>query len=404
MFTTWNGEFLISPVPLELSTGACSHGCAYCFSRANGYCGKNWTGGDRFAKKVERIFTGETNNAAAKLLRAGYPVNLSNRSDPFASSNKKDILTVIRALRKHDVPLHISTKGGPLAQQSISLVGPSVWYISISFQDDFLRSKYEPGAPTIESRFELIDAVVKSGSRVIVGCNPLVKEWIGDYKTFLIRLKELGVSGVYYQPYHTNSDQWKGMSDRERELLSPWRDDAKKRISPKHIWNFLDTFRDFSKLIGMETYITGQQHISNFWDCMDIYPKRFGVEQYFINWCFQNLKNNSIVTFENWYSIVSDGLPEGLWELDHQVHSVARNIGMKIPRYMTYRDLLKIIWSERKHGMCPANMEIFSYVAEDIGGQLHFVRDDEKLPIMLFNRNGFASYFVTKGGESIETH
>lgn len=402
MLTTWNGEFLVNPVPLELSMGACSHGCAYCFSRANCYDGKNWTGGQRFAAKMDRIFRGETENTAAKLIRAGYPVNLSNRSDPFASSNKKDVQIVLSALQKYNVPLHISTKGGPFAEQSIGLVGPSVWYISLSFQDDELRKKFEPGAPSVEERLSLIEAVVKSGSRVIVGANPLVEEWIGDISVFIQKMKDLGVSGIYYQPYHTNPRQWAGMTPVDQSKMQPLREVAQKRNLDKKVFLFMEKFRQKAIEIGVETFCHGQRHTSKMWDCMDVYPIKFGNQQAFVNWCHENKKDNEEVTFSEWMSVIGNGFPEGLFELDRQIHSVVRNLDIKVPRFMTYVDLCKFIWKNCKHTHCPANMECFSYLAEVKTDGLYFVRDSEDMPKILFRKGVFGSYYVSKGGEKIE--
>lgn len=35
MLDVYYGEFLINPIPLELSLNYCSHKCAYCFANVN---------------------------------------------------------------------------------------------------------------------------------------------------------------------------------------------------------------------------------------------------------------------------------------------------------------------------------------------------------------------------------
>ncbi len=405
MITTWNGEFLISPVPLELSLGPCSHGCAYCFSRANGYCGKNWSGSASFLRSVDRIFDGKKNDVASQLLRLGYPVNLSNRSDPFAQSNVKDIYFVIKGLRDRGVPLHISTKGGPQASTTIELIGPSVWYISLSFMDDAKRKLFEPGAPSVKERLDLIRAVVASGSRVIVGTNPLIEDWLGDFDEAVGVLKSVGASGAYYQPYHVYHDQWKAMSPRERDLMGPYYDDGKKRRIPDSQWDVMDRFKAAADRAGLPSFAGNQFWPTSFWDCMDIYPKRFGTSQNFVNWCWDNLPDNSEVFFEDFWRCVGVGMPDGLFNLDHQIHSMARSLGQaqKIPRYMTYKDLCKLIWTHKEHGLCPVNQNTFSFLVEKEGGNwIQPLDDRDEAPILLFSRKGFGSIHVTQGGDPIE--
>jgi hypothetical protein len=92
----YHGEFLINPVPLEMSLGVCSHGCQYCFATAKPQ-------GDRETQKqVESTIRWlatyhDKHSLEAQLLQKGYPVVVSNRADPFSRAG----FTFVSANIKH---------------------------------------------------------------------------------------------------------------------------------------------------------------------------------------------------------------------------------------------------------------------------------------------------------------
>jgi len=74
MITPYFGEFLIIPMPLELSLERCSNACHYCFSNLNGYELKS--SHKSILNQIKGFSTGK--NHAAQLLRDGYPICFSN--------------------------------------------------------------------------------------------------------------------------------------------------------------------------------------------------------------------------------------------------------------------------------------------------------------------------------------
>jgi len=102
------GEFLISPIPLELSLNYCSHVCAYCFANLND------RGRQADIGAVMRFFNELPSRTSLQshLVREGYPILFSNRVDPFATSNVKLSLPLLEIMRTLDIPVAIQTKGG----------------------------------------------------------------------------------------------------------------------------------------------------------------------------------------------------------------------------------------------------------------------------------------------------
>lgn len=397
MFLPYYGEFLVSPIPVELSMGSCSHACRYCFSRANNY--KGWDGYASFVGQLSRILNGKKNDLASVLIRHGFPVLISNRSDPFALSNAKDAIPALRLLAKNKIPVAIQTKGGPGSIQAAEFMPPSVWYISISFTDEEKRKKFEPGAPTLDERFQLIDVLRKNGHEVVVGINPCIESWIGNYEKLLDNISSIGVHGIWVERLHMNAQQSKTLTATSLEILGADLPDAAKRQSSQRVFDFLNVVRASAENKGLSNFTLRQSQPSNFWaPFRQKYEKTFFTNQDFVNWCHENKEDGDTCSFDEWFSVVGKNLPTEILALDSVIYSTARNLHKnKIPRYMTYRDLLKIIWANPQHSRCPANYDCFSFeLSEDLGedGRPFLVVDDDDMPFMLFNRDGWHEYYV----------
>jgi DNA repair photolyase len=65
--------------------------------------------------------------------------------------------------------------------------------------DDAVRKRVEPMAPSIESRFELVEQLVAAGHVVTVGVNPLTLDWVPDFEPLLNRIKDLGAWGAWIE-------------------------------------------------------------------------------------------------------------------------------------------------------------------------------------------------------------
>ena len=164
---------LSSPVPIQYTGNYCSHNCSYCFANINNPSRKL-----DISKLTSQLKNYQKrNDLPSHFLREGYPLLISNNIDPFSKSNQPFVNELIFTLKDMRVPVALATRGGVGWQEIADNITSSVWYVSIPYQNDELRQKYEPNAPTIDERYELIDYVIKKGHKVLLSINPFNPEF-----------------------------------------------------------------------------------------------------------------------------------------------------------------------------------------------------------------------------------
>ncbi len=388
------GEFLVSPIPLELSFNYCSHKCAYCFANLNKP--------DRWAdvKAVTRLLQDYRNRETltAQLLKAGYPVLISNRVDPFAASNYQQAVPIITTMAEMGIPLALQTKGGRGIDDVLSVLPPSAWYISIGTLDDSIRKRIEPGAPTIESRFELIEKLTAKGHHVSLGLNPLVPEWCPNPEALLDRARASGAKGVWAERLHLNHKQVVNLSERERGGMT---EDvikrAQKRTTTPPELALYDSARAYAQSIGLEVYGIAQPIASDYFEpYKKLYPKVFPTIQDFVNATYRG-DFGEVIDFDQFADFMCAFLPKGEMPIDHYLGATAHTLWHtnKIPKRMTYRQLLSIVWSDLRIHRCPARMRCFAFQAErDSDGGWIRITDNNDLPYLVFDPQGFDEYYT----------
>lgn len=394
--SVYYGEMLVSPIPLELSFNFCSHRCRFCFANLNKP--------DRKAdiKATMRLIQNfrKRESFEALLLRQGYPVLVSNRVDSFAHSNYEQAVPVLSTMTEMGIPVAIQTRGGRGVDEVLEFLPPSVWYISVCTLDDDIRKRIEPGAPTTDSRFALMEKLVGKGHRVVLGFNPAVREWQPDAAALLRRAKAAGAEGAWIEKIHLNHVQIGNLSDRDREALTqPLINRAKQRRSSTD-WQYFEEARHEACEAGLAVFSVGQPNPSEFFrPYRDIYRKTFPVLQDFVNWAWRE-------KFEELYfddfSEVMTGLPPGRLSWGHVFGASAHQIFREqhLGNNMTDRQFLQMCWNEPQSKQCPARIGCFAYRGED-GGKTAACGDDG-MAFMLFREQGFDSvyYDQIEKGES----
>lgn len=387
------GEFLVSPIPLELSLNYCSHKCAYCFANLNNP--NRWADVKRTMRFLADYQQRQT--VEATLLKEGYPVLISNRVDPFASSNYQQALPMMAALNEMGIQIAIQTKGGKGVDEVLEWLPPSCWYVSISFLDDRLRKKIEPGAPTIESRFELIEKLKAKGHRVVAGVNPCVPEWLPDPTALFERLAERGVEGVWIEHLHMNRQQEFNLSDRERKALTlEVISLALKRKPADSVFDFLRRTEIEARECGLEVFSIGQPVKSDYFaPYRQVYRKTFPVMQDFINACYDLKEADKMIPFAALDVMMTPSLPKGKMNIGHYLGATAHNIfeNAKLSNWMTYRQLLAIVWSDYRAKQCPARIPCFAFAAERDEDEWIELRNGNNLPLLKFSPDGFTDYY-----------
>ena len=402
MISTYYGEFLTSPVPLELSLNYCSHGCSFCFA--------NLSKRDRKAdmKQVMGLLSAfrERRTLEALLLREGYPVLISNRVDPFANSNYQQSLAVIETCVALGIPMAFQTRGGRGIDEALSILAPSCWYISINTASEDLRERLEPGAPSLASRYALIEKLRAAGHRVVLGLNPCVPEWVPDPLAVLAPAKAAGAEGVWCEALHFNRDQVAAMKPRERESVG---EDLIKRACKRSVTPddaaHVDLALDLADEIGLAPFRMLQSRRSNFWDPFtETYPRLFPVLQEFIN-ALHDVEAEG-VDFETFAYWALRDLPHGdRLPIDGYIGSVARNVlagtvdvpwhdgPYKIPPRMDFSEVLKLFWCLPNMTASVVQCEAFSFVATDTGSDGAQLVGDDGMPLMMFHAAGTLDYW-----------
>lgn len=174
MLDVFFGGLLFHPAAMDYSDETCSHGCAYCFANIN----KAYREGD-LQGAIRRLYRQDDTTLIGRLLREGYPICISNRTDGFAKNNLRNTRALFTHLAERENGVFIQTKGGDGIGEIIeTLPKKPVIYISITMLDDDLAKTVEPAAPLPSQRLALAKHFIERGYVVIAAINPCNKSWL----------------------------------------------------------------------------------------------------------------------------------------------------------------------------------------------------------------------------------
>lgn len=392
-FQVYSGEFLISPIPVELSFNWCSHNCLYCFS--NLAKPERWADTQktlRFLAKYQ-----ERNSLEAKYLQWGLPTLISNRVDPFANTNEAQALPVLELMTALELPMAFQTKGGRSLDSALDFLPPSAWYISIAHNDDSTASKIEPGAPTIKERLDLCDKLRSLGHKVNVGLNPAVPEWLPRPEELIKAFSEHGVHGVWIEIMHLSNEQIANISDRGRSLLTEpliQRAKSNKNKVRQGDKDFALRLSELCREYGMHPYTMNQHEATGFWgEYYDVYPALFPTLADLVNDCHEVLEDGDFLTRDDYLEYFLPQLPEGRHSTGQYIASRSRAAMKKIGKAefsnnLTFEELLCYSWDIPEISFSPANLFAFAYATQ--GDEL--IVDEKGCPVMVFCPNGTDQY------------
>lgn len=397
MIQVYFGELTVTPIPLELSFASCEHRCAYCFANLSSpNRGVNRLAVLRYLSELP-----ERQDLAAQLLRAGYPVLCSNRSDPFSINNYRTALRILEDLTDYDIPIAFQTKGGRGIDDALKFLPPSAWYVTIEMLDPVLQKKITPGAPLSAERFALVEKLAINNHRVVVAINPCVPEWLPDPRPLLKRAKQAGAWGVWIERLHLSKAQIKAMTPGERAAMGPTiLTRAQAKGDPVEIEHFTRT-RQIALEEGLEIFSMGQPNPSEFWYIYsELYPKLFPTLQDWVNQLAEaRTPTSDLLSFDNYANFMCSRLPHGVLPIQSYLGSTSRGLwksNSNIPSEMTYRDLLLYTWKEPSTRFSLVQSPAFAYAAtwddNDPSGWVQFT-DDKGLPYMCYSRQGFDGFY-----------
>lgn len=392
MLTPHHGGFLGYPFGLELSFNYCSHGCSYCF--ANHAAPHRETGIGQLQRLLADYQNRET--LTAQLMQGQYLTLVSNRVDAFAQSNYQQAVPILRTMTELGLPYCMASRGGPGVDDVLSFAPRMVWYLSVCQDNDDLRKRIEPGAPSLSSRLALAEKLVKRGDIVHLAVNPYVPEWWDDFPRSLRPYRDLGITRVYVQLLHLNINQKLKMSPKERAAIdSGVMSRAMK--NPRNV-DHAPAFAACVQLanMGFRPHNFSDDYPDNAYaEYAEVYPRQalFPMATSFIDWCFARGEDQFIVSFEEYRQCLSPALPKGVMTGIRDYVSVSNRefcVKNKVPQTGTYDTLLRIAWNFPLMQGSPLGFRFFAYLGEKNGKEEIIDEDENGNVLLVFRRSGFA--------------
>jgi hypothetical protein len=229
---------------------------------------------------------------------------------------------------------------------------------------------------------------------VVAGINPAVPEWLPDAQPLVDALAAAGAEGIWTSRLHLNYRQIDQMSARERAVMTePVLERARRRALDTADWNVLSRVYQAAARAGLPIYSAGLPAPTQFWQpYRETYPRSFPLLADFVNYAWAYCAAGQILHFADYWAIMGDRLPQGVWGLDSYLGSTARQLWWtrNIPTDMTFRELLQIIWAEPVVPACPARNHLFAYLGHSDGtarGWTQYV-DADDLPLLVYTPEG----------------
>lgn len=397
MIQAYSGEFTVSPIPLEMSMNYCSHKCAYCFANLNK---PNRT----FDAKatINKIKNCEISTSLTSyLIKNKYPVLLSNLVDPFSFTNWRQSLSFIEILSAHGNKISFQTKGGTGIDDAISLIDyKSCWYVSIAFLNDDLRKKIEPGSPSIESRFEMIEMLISKGHSVSVGINPLQEEWLPfeEFKILVDRLYKIGVKNYWIEILHLNHLQVKNLSEKEINAIG----EDLIQLSSQRFGNYsyYNHCREYLLSIGANVFSINQSIRSDYFKDYHSTYKTINTNQDFVNYCFEKYPEGGEIKFSEYYDFMKADFYETRFnECDGYVYRTARNVYKRIEGkpFKTIKEVMIAFWENIDIEKSLFMNELFSILSyKENGKSFEYRCKENNMIIYWFNagKNCYSRHFI----------
>ncbi len=162
-----------SELACNLYTG-CSHSCKYCYCPAiMRKTLKEWSDNPHPRTQILKQFTKD----AAKLYNDNREILLSFMTDCYQSDESAYITR--RALliaEQHKLKIQVLTKAGFRAVKDFDLLIKNNWKFgsTIIFRSETLREEWEPGAPSIVSRYDAVKEAYRAGIYTWISVEPVV--------------------------------------------------------------------------------------------------------------------------------------------------------------------------------------------------------------------------------------
>lgn len=162
-----------SSLAVNLYTG-CQFGCIYCYCPSiRRQSLSQWSKSPEPRKNVLVNLEKE----AAKMRGDPRPILLSFMSDPYQDERAADITRqALQIFARNDLTVQILTKNTALVENDFDIISENGWWLATTaiFLDESLKEKWEPGAPSIESRLKWLHKAYQHGIKTWVSIEPVI--------------------------------------------------------------------------------------------------------------------------------------------------------------------------------------------------------------------------------------
>jgi DNA repair photolyase len=367
MIDLFIGEFLFHPAAMVIEGNTCSHNCCYCYANS-----RNKVYSYDFAQISNLFRKKKPTNLMGLLLELGYPICLSNKTDPFSKNNYIQTLALTDYLNLKKAPLYIQTKGGYGIPEFIEKIENTkiLWFITITTPNEETKKRIEPNAPSIEERIRLAESLIKQGYEVIVGVNPLFEKWCNfeEFKQLTKMLKAVGVKNITIEPLHISSKDYKYLNnDRKARLGDNILNDIKLAEDDEHRYKCLYYLLDE----GINTYTNEMPGRT---DLYEIYRKTFGksffCSQDFVNYASDKYRSNNRNGVDLYFDEYLEVMKKGNEELfKYNFNEISRYIfkqcpmtiwrGKECQQINNFTDLFRFVWNTFEFYHSPRQFYIF---------------------------------------------
>lgn len=350
MLDRFIGAYLFQPAALDYSSDTCKNGCAYCFANINQADRKG-----NLAGAINKFYKKEIVTYDDMLLKDGYPICVSNRSDPFTKQNWRDTVALCTHMINIPNGLYLQTKCGPGMNEALDILGEKkpVVYITVTTINDDIAKIVEPNAPAPSERLRIAKDLHKRGYLVLIAVNPCCEQWMpkSDLEALCKDLKKAGIMHMVIEMLDMSRNRLKILPQSRINRMG---EQTLNDCRTGRVKQYVRECTQYLVGAGMIICKKGMPYRSSFFDDIrDRLKKTMPTHQDFVNYCFDSKKNGPVY-FDEFDGIIRHNggifnrtikqnsirdylLRAGFvsWKENQEVHS--------------HKELLRIVWNDPRH-------------------------------------------------------
>jgi hypothetical protein len=290
------------------------------------------------------------------LLRDGYPICISNRSDPFTERNCRDTLALCQHLVNIPNGIYIQTKCGPGMDEALNILGEKkpVIYITVTTIRDEISRVLEPNAPLPSERLRIAKDLHRRGYLVLIAVNPCAEQWMPreDLEALCVQLKASGIRHVVIEMLDMSRNRLKILPKSRIDRMGAA---ALEDCRTGRVRGYVRECTEYLIKAGMSVCKKGMPFRTSIFDDIKArLGKTMPVMQDFVNYCIDNRKDGP-VTFAEFDKVIRQGRG-GVFDVSISGSSIrdyllrAGFVSWKANQHVpTHRDLLRIVWNDPRH-------------------------------------------------------